>query len=141
MIAAPGALGRARARTVSRVVDVYIAPEGGALFRQLNPATRDAAAVAASKAKLETALGHLDTLMSGGPWSAGPFSLGDCALLPYVILMHKTVVPALGVADPVRTLPHFRTWWQQVERDPMTSAFAAELGAATDAFLARMRGG
>ncbi len=135
------ALGRARVRTIARVVDVYIAPEGGALFRQLAPATRDAALVAASKAKLEQAFVNLDSLMADGPWSAGAFSLGDCALLPYVVLMHKTVVPALGVADPVRTLPNLGAWWRQVGADPLTAAFVTELGAAVDAFLARLRGG
>ena len=33
-------LGRARVRTLCRVLDLYVAPESGVLFRQINPATR-----------------------------------------------------------------------------------------------------
>lgn len=137
----PGdALNRAAARTVTRVAELYAYPEGRALFQQMNPATRDAAAVESGKASLAGALGKLDGLMPGGPWAAGEFSIADCALLPVVVLMQKTIVAALGVADPVG-LPAMSRWWAQVMADPMTAGFVAEYGAAVDAFLARMRGG
>jgi glutathione S-transferase len=137
----PGdARARAHARTVSRVLDLYVGPETSVMFRQLNPATRDAAAVEAAKAKLADAVRILDGLMEGGPWAAGGFSLADCTLLPRVVLMQKTVVPALGVPDLASAGPNLAAWWRKVNGDPLTAPFVPEYGDAVDAFLARLRG-
>jgi len=138
----PGdALARAHARTVSRVVDLYVGPESSVMFRQMNPATRDAAAVETAKAKLADALRILDGLMATGPWAAGEFSLADCTLLPRVVLMQKTVVPVLGVPDPASAGPNLAAWWGKVNEEPLTASFVPEYGDAVDAFLARLRGG
>ena len=138
----PGdALARAHARTVSRVLDLYVGPETSVMFRQLNPATRDAAAVEAAKAKLADAVRILDGLMARGPWAAGAFSLADCTLLPRVVLMQKTVVPALGVPDLAAGGPRLEAWWRKVNEEPLTASFVPEYGAAVEAFLARLRGG
>jgi len=138
----PGdAFGRAAARTISRALDLYVSPEAGALFRQMNPAGRDEAAVEAARSRLGDALVSIDGLMPGGPWAAGEFSIADCSLLPFVVLMRRTVVPALGVTDPVASLPSLGKWWAQVEADPPATEFIAEYGSAVDAFLARLRGG
>jgi glutathione S-transferase len=138
----PGdALARAHARTVSRVVDLYVGPETSIMFRQLNPATRDATAVESAKAKLADAVRILDGLMADGPWAAGAFSIADCTLLPRVVLMQKTVVPALGVPDAASAGPNLAAWWRKVNEDPLTAAFVPEYGDAVDAFLARLRGG
>jgi len=138
----PGdALARAHARTVSRVVDLYVGPESSVMFRQMNPATRDAAAVETAKAKLADAVGILDGLMATGPWAAGEFSLADCTLLPRVVLMQKTVVPVLGVPDPASAGPNLAAWWGKVNEEPLTASFVPEYGDAVDAFLARLRGG
>ena len=138
----PGdAVARAHVRTVSRVMDLYVGPETSVMFRQLNPATRDADAVEAAKAKLADAVRILDGLMARGPWAAGAFSLADCTLLPRVVLMQKTVVPALGVPDLAAGGPHLERWWRQVNEEPLTAAFVPEYGAAVEAFLARLRGG
>lgn len=138
----PGdALAKAQARTLARVVDLYVSPEGSALFRQMNPATRDRSVVAAARDKLVEALGRVDGLLSAaGPWAAGPFSIADCTLLPYIVLMQKTIVPVLDLPDPTRSLAGMRAWWARVGQDPLTSAFTAEYGAAVDDFLTRMRG-
>jgi len=137
----PGdATGRAHARTISRVTDLYVYPESRALFQHMNPATRDAAAVESGKAAYAGVLAKLDGLIPGGPWAAGEFSTADCSLTPMVVLMQRSIVPMLGATDPV-TLPALGKWWTQVMADPMTSAFVGEYGAAVDAFLTRLRGG
>jgi glutathione S-transferase len=133
-------LARARARTLSRAVDLYVAPEGSVLLHQLDPAGRDAAAVEAATGKLTDALDRLDGLMAGGPWAAGEFSLADCTLLPYVVAMKKMLAPAFGIADPVEARPQLTAWWRQVLGEPLTAAFVPEYGAALDALIARLRG-
>lgn len=134
-------LGRARVRTLCRVLDLYVTPESGALFRQLNPATRDAAAVEAARGKLATALPILDGLVGKAPHT-GPagISLADCALLPYLRLMRKTVVPAFGVTDPL-TLPNLARWSECMAAHPVAGPFVPEYEAAVDAFLKMLRGG
>jgi glutathione S-transferase len=134
-------LGRARVRTLCRVLDLYITPDSGALFRQMNPATRDAAVVEAAKGKLATNLPILDALVGNAP-HAGPagISLADCALLPYLRLMRKTVVPAFGVADPL-SLPNLAKWSECMAAHPVAGPFFAEYDAAVDAFLKMLRGG
>jgi glutathione S-transferase len=134
-------LGRARVRTLCRVLDLYITPESGALFRQMNPAARDAAAVEAAKGKLAANLPILDTLVGKAPHT-GPagISLADCALLPYLRLMRKTVVPAFGVADPL-SLPNLVKWSECMAAHPVAGPFVAEYEAAVDAFLKMLRGG
>ena len=138
----PGdALARAHARLVSRVVDLYVGPESSALFSHLNPATRNAAVVEATKVKLAGSLRILDGLMAQGPWAAGAFSLADCTLIPRVVALQRTIVPVLGVPDPASSGPNLAAWWRQVMADPMTAAFVPEFAAAVDAFVARLRGG
>ncbi|MCU0977112.1 MAG: glutathione S-transferase family protein [Steroidobacteraceae bacterium] len=135
------ALGRARVRTLCRVLDLYVAPDSGALFRQMNPATRDAAVVEAAKGKLAANLPILDALVGKAPHT-GPagISLADCALLPYLRLMRKTVVPAFGVADPL-SLPNLAKWSECMAAHPVAGPFFAEYDAAVDAFLKMLRGG
>lgn len=135
------ALGRAHIRTLCRVLDLYVGPEASALFRQMNPATRDAAAVEAARTKLATALGALDTLLGQAPApGVAGLTLADCTLLPYLQLMQKTVVPALGVTDP-RSLGHLSAWTQRMQAHAIAGPFIAEYDAAVDAFLKSLRGG
>lgn len=135
------ALARARVRTLCRVLDLYITPDSGALFRQMNPATRDAAVVEAAKGKLATNLPILDSLVGKAPHT-GPagISLADCALLPYLRLMRKVVVPTFGVADPL-SLPNLAKWSDCMAAHPVAGPFFAEYDAAVDAFLKMLRGG
>lgn len=138
----PGdAMARARARTISRVVDLYVGPESGTLFRQMSPATRDTAVVEAATTKLAESTRILDGLMAGGPWAAGEFSLADCTLLPLVLLTRKTLVPVLHLPDPVEAGPNLAAWWRQVNAEPLTATLAQEYSAAVDAFLARRQEG
>lgn len=134
-------LGRARVRTLSRVLDLYVTPESGALFRQTNPAARDAALIEAAKGKLATALPVLDGLVGSAPHT-GPagISLADCALLPYFLLMRKLVVPVFGVTDPL-SLPNLSKWAQCMGAHPVAGPFISEYEAAVDAFLKMLRGG
>lgn len=127
---------RAQARLVSRVYDVYVAPQTSVLFRNMNPATRDAAAVASAKTAIETAFGYLQHYVTAAPYAAGShLSLADCTLLPAFHIMRKTVFPAHGVADPTTGEGSLSRWWSTVEADPVTGPFIEEYSVAVDAFL------
>ena len=138
----PGsAADRARARLVSRVHDVYVSPAAGALFRQLNPATRDAAAVASARATLETGLGYLEHFVVATPYAAGDqLSLADCTLLPSFLIMRRTAFPAFGISDPSAGSGRLGRWFATCESDPLTAAFSREYLTAVDAFLKMLAG-
>lgn len=127
---------RARARLLVRIVDVYISPETGVLFRNLGPAQRDAAAVEAARTRLADYFVILDGQMAAAGFAAGPAaSLADCALLPTLLLLQKTVIPAFGMADPATTLPRLTAWFAHTRADARFAAFMAEYDVAVDAFL------
>ena len=136
-----GPIDRARARLISRLHDVYVAPASGILFRNLNPATRDTQAVADARQIFERSVGHLEHFLAATPFAAGSaLSLADCTLLPSFLILRKTVVPAFGLADPTDGSGKLGRWWSAVSGDPTTGAFAEEYSAAADAFLKMLAG-
>ncbi|HVN41196.1 MAG TPA: glutathione S-transferase family protein [Steroidobacteraceae bacterium] len=139
----PGsALDRAQARTVTRIFDLYLAPHTSVLFRNMNPAARDEAAVANAKQGFATGLGYLRHYVAAAPFAAGPVpSLADCALLPAFAIARKTIVPAFGVEDPTQGAGPLVRWWSTAAVDPRFAGFLAEYNAAVDAFLKMMAGG
>jgi glutathione S-transferase len=132
---------RARARTLERVFDIYVSPHGSLLFRNLDPATRDASAVTAALQSLETGFGYLERFLCA-PYAAGAQpSLADCTLLPSFAIFRKTVFPVLGVKDPTLGDGKLAHWWSAVAADATLGAFLEEYQAAVDAFLKMLRGG
>lgn len=138
----PGTAGeRARSRLVSRIHDVYVSPAAGTLFRQLNPAKRDAAAVASAAVALETGFGYLEHFLAAAPYAAGnQLSLADCTLLPSFLIMRRTAFPALGLTDPTAGSGKLGRWFAACEADPLTAAFSQEYATAVDAFLKMLSG-
>lgn len=132
---------RARARLIARVHDVYLAPASSALFRNLNPAKRDEAAVSGAKSAAETGFGYLEHFVVAAPFAAGSqLSLADCALLPTFVLLRKTAFPAFGLADPSTGTGALGRWFAACQADPLTGAFMQEYSAAVDAFLKMLAG-
>ena len=71
-------------RAMDRVFDNYAqTPMQAIVSDAMRPLEgRDASAVAAARATLETAYAWLDTKLQGQEWAAGSFSLADCAAAP-----------------------------------------------------------
>jgi len=134
-------LDRARSRLVARIVDLYIAQQLGPFFRNLNPATRDAAAVEAAGKELAKAYGYAEHAMGPGPFCVGAApTLGDCALAPTTVLVRKIIAGGkFDVADPVST-PRLKAWWQAVEGNADCNGVLAAHTAALEAFLKTMAG-
>lgn len=130
------ALERAHARLVARVHDIYVAPSSSTLFRNMNPAQRDAAAVDAAKASAAAGFSYLAHFVTASPYAAGrALSLADCTLVPSFALLRRTAIPAFGLPDPTVGEGSIARWWSTVEADPVTGPFIAEYQAAVDAFL------
>ena len=129
------ARGRAAARLLSRIHDLYLMPQATVLFRNMNPAHRDAAAVEAASEGLANGYRYLEHFLAADPYATGAHAtLADCTLIPSFEFLARTVFPVLGVADP-RQGGKFARWWQTVQAGPVTGPFVVEFGPAVDAFL------
>lgn len=132
-------LERARARTIERIFDQYVAPEASVLFRHLDPATRDPAVAAAAQAAFAGAVAKIEHYMAA-PCAAGPaVTVADCALLPAFAIFRKTFVPLIGVPDPTQRDGKLKSWWQAMAEHPVTGPFLHEYDQAVDALLASFR--
>lgn len=135
------AMERGRVRLLARIVDLYIAPQSGPFFRNMNPATRNEAEVEAGKKGLAKAMADLEHFTSAqGPWAAGAsLTLADCTVLP-TVLMTNGIVAGFGVTNLFEGLPKLGAWWQHAQADALTGPFCKEYLAAMAAFLASRRG-
>jgi glutathione S-transferase len=132
---------RARARLISRIHDVYLSSAVTTLFRNLNPAKRDAAAVAGAMTSLATGFGYLEHFVAASPYAAGSQpSLADCALLPSIMILRKTVLPAYDINDPTAGAGSLGRWWSACEAGPVTAPFMQEYSSAVDGFLKMLAG-
>ena len=123
-------LARARMRALSRFADLYLSPPLGALFGQMNPATRDAKLVSEKLAELELRLDQLESLVVAGPYAAGPeLTLADCALCPVFFFLAR-VIPLVGGKPPLDGRPRLASVAETTARHPAVARVLDEIGAA-----------
>ncbi|MCC7256783.1 MAG: glutathione S-transferase family protein [Gammaproteobacteria bacterium] len=134
-------LDRARSRLVARIVDIYISPAIGPIFRNMNPAKRDTAAVETALQDLTKACGYIEHAMGAGPFCVGATpTLGDCTLAPTTVLVRKMLGAGnFGVPDPTST-PRLQAWWKAMEGHADCKAILDVHATALDAFLKTMAG-
>lgn len=129
-------LERALARLLARIIDIYVAPNFGALFRNLKPATRSDAEVQAAIAGLRKALGHLEHFMGPGPWAIGDAPGYADAILAADFFLAAVLLPMFGIEDPCDGQPKLTRWWHTVQSDPVATAVRSEFDSSFRAFLA-----
>jgi glutathione S-transferase len=132
-------LDRARSRLVGRIVDLYMAPQVSPLFRQMNPATRDAAVVEAAGKDLAKVFGYLEAAMGPGPFCVGSTpSFGDCALAPTVVMLHTILAAGnYSIPDPVAS-GRLATWFKAVQDHPECGPVLKAHGEAFGGFMKAM---
>ncbi len=125
--------GRARSRTISRAVDLYVLPPLQGLVGQMNPATRDASVADKHMAELTRGLTGLETFLTG-PWSLGPaMTLADCALVPACFYLER-FLPAFGRLDPFAPYAKLGKVWATAKADPAVVQLLTEMGQALEDF-------
>jgi glutathione S-transferase len=78
-------------------------------------------------------LGEAEAMLKGVQWIGGnTFSLGDCALLPYVLRLDNLGQKALIDS----TLPNIARWYTAVQQRPSFKAAVTDFGPAPAPFLA-----
>ncbi len=131
---------RARVRLLGRIADLYVAPQTGPFFRNMNPATRNEVEVEGAKKTLAKAMADLEHFTGPGPYAVGnAMTLADCTLLPSM-LMNGGILSGFGVKDPFEGLPKLSAWWKFMQTEPLTGPFCKEYLAAMAAFMASRRG-
>jgi len=78
---------KARARLLARIGDLYFTG-GAGLFGQMNPATRDGAAVDKAFADLDNTFSYLERFLGPGPYALGDkLTTADCSLAPLIFFI------------------------------------------------------
>lgn len=134
---------KAQSRTIDRIVDFYVNDAVTVLFRQLNPAQRDADEIAKAAEGLAQSVGYLAHFMGDGPFCAGSEpSLGDCTLAPHMAMIRRLMLPLFPeITDPVPALPRLVEWDAAVAAHPVIAPIVDEHNAALANFFKQMSGG
>jgi glutathione S-transferase len=126
---------RARCRLISRVIDIYVMNPMLPIFAQLNPSTRDDAAVNKVLDDIGRGLDYLDQLIEPGPFAVShAFTLADCATVP-VLKYVERFLPMFGCAQPFAARPRLAAYWAAVQRQPQIPHALAQMEAALRAAL------
>lgn len=136
------AKGRAHARTIARITDIYLMAQVGGFFRNMNPAQRNQAEVDASIAGVKNALGYLESYADAqGPYLCGKnLTIADCTLLPSLLMAIKFIMPPFGVTDPLAATPKLARWFSAMQTGAEWSAFCQEYCTGFEKFIAQRRG-
>jgi glutathione S-transferase len=135
------AFGRAQSRTISRIVDLYLAPISGALARQVNPEKRDAEVVAKNAEDLAKVWTYLEHFMGDGPFAVGSEpTLGDCALGPHMAMFKVLVFDNFAeIPDPTTQGGRIQVWWHAMQSDDTCRVLLDDYAVAFEKMMAYFR--
>lgn len=116
-----------RSRLVARIGELYVLAPLSKLFNQVDPAKRDAEAVAAAVAELETGLAHLEAFISpSGPYATGEYlTLADCQLVPTLFFV-RALGPLFG-KDWLADFPRIATYVASISADEHAGRIQGEM--------------
>ncbi|MCA3696699.1 glutathione S-transferase family protein [Aquidulcibacter sp.] len=119
---------RAQVRLISRVNDIYVGPAMGKIFGLMGPG-KDPEAIKAALADVNTALGHLEHVLTSKKHAAGnKFSLADCTITPSLFFVVK-ILPVMGVKAPLKNFKKIAKYWKTREKDAVTVKAIEEMTA------------
>lgn len=132
--------GRAQVRLLSRFVDLYLYPRMSPLYTQLNPATRDAAAVTQGLVALDEGLAICEQMLKDGQYQGGGFAVGDsltladCALVTGFFFVNA-LMPMFGRSPAFKGFDLLATYWQAASAQPVAARVTGEMGIAMAAMM------
>lgn len=119
---------RAKVRLLSRMGDLYIAPQLTKLFPMMNPKARDAAVVDQAFKDLETAASQIGHFLEGPDYAVGNrLSLADCTLAPLLFFVEVLLAPTFGKPSPLSG--KMRTYYDGVSKDSHVAKGLKEMQA------------
>lgn len=133
------ALGRARARLLGRIVDLYVTASSRAFFVNMNPEKRNSEELEAGKAAYLKSLAQLEHFMGDGPYAVGnTLGYADIAILPCLQMMNLVAEPC-GLTNAFNGLPKLTRWWAQMQSDPVAAGMVKEYATAFTGFMQSRR--
>ncbi|KAI3431581.1 hypothetical protein D9Q98_004631 [Chlorella vulgaris] len=115
---------RARAALAARILDLYVTPLQGCMYKQMDAAQRCD--------KLQTVAFQLDVLEgvldAEGPFVAGAdISFGDAALFPTFVFFTEILPKHFGWPGVFSGRPRLERWWGAVQKDAEAARVIAEM--------------
>ena len=134
--------GRANARLIARITDLYLMAQTGGFFRNMNPAQRNQADVDAALAGTRNALGYIEHYVdANGPYLCGKeLSIADCTLLPSLLMCVKFIYAGFGWTDALAATPKLARWFTAMQTGAEWSGFCKEYCDGFEKFMAARRG-
>ena len=127
---------KAKARLLARIAELYLMAQGGGLFGQINPATRDQAVVDAAFEKLDETLAYLNVFMGPGPYAVGAsLTTADCGLAPVMFFM-GVFSQVFGRADLLTKFPKVAAYAAHLRTDPHVQKLYGEMQTELQARMA-----
>ncbi len=127
---------RARARLLSRMGDVYLAPLFQQLLIQIDRKMRNTAHIRSTFDDLEAVLGTMTNYVEGPDYAVGErLSLADCALAPFFFFIDIFLARTFDLPSPLRG--SMKLYYDNSQKDPHIARAIREMNAALDSRLAR----
>jgi glutathione S-transferase len=127
---------RARARLLSRMGDIYLAPLFQQLLVQIDPKMRNTAHIRSTFDDLEAVLGTMTNYVEGPDYAVGErLSLADCALAPFFFFIDIFLARTFDLPSPLRG--SMKLYYDNSQKDPHIARAIREMNAALDSRLAR----
>ena len=127
---------RARARLLSRMGDVYLAPLFQQLLVQIDPKMRNTAHIRSTFDDLEAVLGTMTNYVEGPDYAVGErLSLADCALAPFFFFIDIFLARTFDLPSPLRG--SMKLYYDNTQKDPHIARAIREMNAALNSRLAR----
>lgn len=120
---------RAKAALITRIMDIYVVPIQGCMYKKMDAATR------ADQIKtLAAQLDNMEKLVDPqGPWLVGDsFTTADAALFPTFVFFTYILTKKFGWKDVFAGRPKLHRWWAAVNQDPVAVRVIKEISDALD---------
>ncbi len=125
------AIGKARVRLISRLVDVYMVPHLGGLFN----ARKDPDGTAETLEGMAKSLDYIEHYRTPTDIYAvgNKFTLADCTLIP-MFFFFDVFNGQLKTAELVAARPGLAAWWARAQSNESTQRICREMGEALQKF-------
>lgn len=125
---------RARAALAARILDLYITPIQGCMYKQMGGAER-----AEQLARVAFQLDVLEGVVEG-PFVAGSeISYADAALFPTFVFFVDILPRHFGWQSVFAERPKLQRWWEAVQADPEATRVIAEMRTGLESWEAAKR--
>lgn len=125
---------RARAALAARILDLYITPVQGCMYKQMG-ADQRAQQIQQIALQLDALEGVVAAGPEGGPFVAGTeISFGDGALFPTFVFLTEILPRHFGVADVFAGRPRLAAWWAAVQGDAAAARVIGEMRGGLQAW-------